>query len=180
MRKSLPGPDSHVITDFGEQHRANKSYNPKKRGRKSYHPMLCLIGETRDYQGGILRPDNSTDVNQARSFLTLMLRKLPFGMVARLRADSGFPHMDFRDYTKASLILTQFLCSSFAHYLDSEQLFCLSSLSKGDRYNRAIKEWYFCVGVPKTETGEVSSLANQALTVGLKMSNRRVSLWSFM
>ena len=87
--------DSHVITVFGKQHRANKGYNPKKRGRKSYHPLLCFIGETRDYLGGILRPGNSTDANQARSFLTLMLRKLPFSMVTRLRADSGFFHMDF-------------------------------------------------------------------------------------
>lgn len=87
--------DSHVITVFGKQHRANKGYNPKKKGRKSYHPLLCFIGETRDYLGGILRPGNSTDSNQARSFLTLMLRKLPFGMVTRLRADSGFFHMDF-------------------------------------------------------------------------------------
>jgi hypothetical protein len=87
--------DSHVITVFGKQHRANKGYNPKKRGRKSYHPLLCFIGETRDYLGGILRPGNSTDANQARSFLTLMLRKLPFNMVTRLRADSGFFHMDF-------------------------------------------------------------------------------------
>jgi Transposase DDE domain group 1 len=87
--------DSHVITVFGKQHRANKGYNPKKRGRKSYHPLLCFIGETRDYLGGILRPGNSTDANQARSFLTLMLQKLPFGMATRLRADSGFFHMDF-------------------------------------------------------------------------------------
>ncbi|MGA2938270.1 MAG: transposase [Syntrophorhabdales bacterium] len=87
--------DSHVITIFGKQPRANKGCNPKKRGQKSHHPLLCFIGETRDYLGGILRPGNSTDANQARSFLTLMLRKLPFGMVTRSRADSGFFHMDF-------------------------------------------------------------------------------------
>jgi len=62
--------DSHVITVFGKQHRANKGYNPKKRGRRSHHPLLCFIGETRDYLGGILRPGSSTDANQARSLLS--------------------------------------------------------------------------------------------------------------
>jgi hypothetical protein len=56
-------PDSHVITVFGKQYRANKGYNPKKRGRKSHNPLLCFIGQTRDCLGGILGPGNSTDAN---------------------------------------------------------------------------------------------------------------------
>src|ERR1039458_9187414 len=44
--------DSHVKTVYGNQQRANVGYNPKKPGRKSYHPLLCFIGETRDFLMG--------------------------------------------------------------------------------------------------------------------------------
>jgi hypothetical protein len=37
--------DSHVKTVYGNQQRAKKGYNPKKPGRKSFHPLLCFIGE---------------------------------------------------------------------------------------------------------------------------------------
>ncbi len=45
--------DSHVIPVFGRQHRAKRGYNPKKPGRSSYHPLMCFIGETKDYIGGV-------------------------------------------------------------------------------------------------------------------------------
>jgi hypothetical protein len=38
-----------VKTVYGNQQRAKKGYNPKKPGRKSFHPLLCFIGETRDF-----------------------------------------------------------------------------------------------------------------------------------
>ena len=37
--------DSHVRTAYGHQQRASVGYNPKKRGRRSFHPLFCL---TRD------------------------------------------------------------------------------------------------------------------------------------
>ncbi len=47
--------DSHVAPVYGHQQRAGLGYNPRKKGRKSYHPLLCFIGETRDYIGGLFR-----------------------------------------------------------------------------------------------------------------------------
>jgi len=47
--------DSHVRTVYGNQQRARKGVNPQKRGRKSYHPILCFIGETRDFLWGKFR-----------------------------------------------------------------------------------------------------------------------------
>jgi hypothetical protein len=41
--------DSHVETVYGKQQRAKSGYNPRKPGRKSFHPLLCFIGETRDF-----------------------------------------------------------------------------------------------------------------------------------
>lgn len=88
--------DSHVISVFGKQHRARRGYNPKKRGRPSYHPLMCFIGETRDYLGGMLRSGNHTSAYKAKDFLNNMLHKLPEEItVTRLRADSGFFSLDF-------------------------------------------------------------------------------------
>lgn len=85
--------DSHVSVVYGSQQRAKRGYNPKKRGRGSYHPLLCSIGETRDYLGGVYRPGNRHTSYGALDFLKNMLTLLPDevrGKVKRLRADSGF------------------------------------------------------------------------------------------
>jgi len=86
--------DSHVIPVFGSQHRARLGYNPKKRGRKSFHPLLCFIGESRDCIGGLFRPGDSTN-HHVQSFLKKIFRKLPANARRRLRADSGFFNWDF-------------------------------------------------------------------------------------
>lgn len=87
--------DSHVIPVFGKQHRARRGYNPKKRGRSSYHPLMCFIGETRDYIGGVFRPGNRTSGYKAQDFLRSIMKKLPENKVKRLRADSGFFKIEF-------------------------------------------------------------------------------------
>ena len=87
--------DSHVIPVFGKQHRAKNGYNPKKPGRPSYHPLMCFIGETRDYIGGVFRPGNRTSGYKAKEFLQAVLNKLPENKVKRLRADSGFFSIKF-------------------------------------------------------------------------------------
>lgn len=86
--------DSHVVPVFGNQHRAKRGYNPKKPGRKSYHPILCFVGETRDCLGGHLRPGNCTN-HKVKDFIKKMLHKLPDKATVRLRADSGFFSWDF-------------------------------------------------------------------------------------
>jgi len=83
--------DSHVTPVFGNQQRAALGYNPKKRGRKSYHPLLCFIGETRDYIGGLLRSGKHHTSYKAVPFLKGVIKKLPSHIEKiRLRADSGF------------------------------------------------------------------------------------------
>jgi transposase len=94
MKKITLDLDSHVIPVFGNQHRAKRGYNPKKRGRKSYHPLLCFVGESRDCLGGLLRPGNCTN-HHVRDFLKKMFLKLPDKAEVRLRADSGFFNWDF-------------------------------------------------------------------------------------
>lgn len=81
--------DSHVTVVYGNQQRASVGYNPKKRGRKSYHPMLCFIGETRDYVAGVLRSGNHHTSYGWRSLLYSAIKIIGI-KVKRLRADSGF------------------------------------------------------------------------------------------
>jgi hypothetical protein len=87
--------DSHVVTAYGKQQRAGRGYNPKKKGRRSYHPLLCFIGETRDYLAGMWRSGKHHTSYQAIPFLKGVLKKLP-GHIRkiRLRADSGFFDLD--------------------------------------------------------------------------------------
>jgi hypothetical protein len=40
--------DSSVIGVHGSQEGADKGFNPKKKGQKSYHPLLCFIAETKE------------------------------------------------------------------------------------------------------------------------------------
>jgi hypothetical protein len=83
--------DSHVTTVFGHQQRAAIGYNPKKRGRRSYHPLLCFIGETRDFLGGMLRSGDRHTGSQSVRFLRRMIELLPPRLQqVRLRADAGF------------------------------------------------------------------------------------------
>jgi hypothetical protein len=88
--------DLHVTPVFGRQQRAAVGYNPKKKGRKCYQTMVCHIGETRDYLGGLFRSGNHHSSYQAIPFLKKMLGRLPGHLKKiRLRADSGFFNLEF-------------------------------------------------------------------------------------
>ncbi len=83
--------DSHVRTVYGNQQRARVGYNPKKRGRKSFHPLFCFIGETRDFLWGRFRPGNRYSGQGAKGFLKECLRMLPQRIRnIRARGDSSF------------------------------------------------------------------------------------------
>lgn len=86
--------DSHVTTVYGDQQRAKAGFNPKKKGRKSYHPLMAFIGETRDFIKGTLRPGNRHTSYDARGFVASIIRTLPV-KVRRLRADCGFFSIEF-------------------------------------------------------------------------------------
>ncbi len=91
--------DSHVKTVYGNQQRANVGYNPKKPGRKSYHPLLCFIGETRDFLLGKFRPGNKYTSHGAVKLLGECLELIPQSIQPLyLRADSGFYSFDFLSF----------------------------------------------------------------------------------
>ena len=91
--------DSHVTPVYGNQQRAGRGYNPKKKGRKSYHPLLCFVGETRDYMGGLFRNGKHHTSYNAVKFLKGMIKKLPAHIEdIKLRADGGFFSKDMLEH----------------------------------------------------------------------------------
>jgi len=85
--------DSVVLTLYGKQQGARLGYNPKKRGRPSYHPLLCFEAHGQEFWHGSLRAGDAAPNTGARGFVLRCLEKVP-SQVARSRvrvfADAGF------------------------------------------------------------------------------------------
>ncbi len=98
--------DTHVRTVYGNQQRAKKGYNPKKRNRKSYQPLFCFIGETRDFLWGKFRPGKTVSGKEAIGFLRKCLSHIS-GKInqIRLRADSGFYSEIFLKFLESRRII---------------------------------------------------------------------------
>jgi len=85
--------DSVVLTLYGQQQGARIGYNPKKKGRRSYHPLLCFEAHRQEFWHGSLRPGNSAANTGVVPFLQRCLAKVPSHIARsriRVRADAGF------------------------------------------------------------------------------------------
>ncbi|MGH8546745.1 MAG: IS1380 family transposase [Gammaproteobacteria bacterium] len=83
--------DSTVLVLYGQQENAKIGYNPSKRGRPSYHPLLCFEGESRDFWHGELRPGDAHTASGTLDLLAACFAKIPAGVRSViLRADKGF------------------------------------------------------------------------------------------
>ncbi len=85
--------DSVVLTLYGKQQGARQGYNPRKRGRPSYHPILCFEAHRQEFWHGSLRPGDAATNTGARFMVQRCLEKVP-SHVARSRirflADAGY------------------------------------------------------------------------------------------
>jgi hypothetical protein len=83
--------DSSVKTVYGNQQGAVKGFNEKKRGAKSYHPLLGFLNSTRECLLSWLRPGDTYTANGSGEFIKQAFSMLP-GSINHLlvRADSGF------------------------------------------------------------------------------------------
>jgi len=80
LRQGTLDLDSTVLTVYGKQEGARVGYNPHKRGKRSYHPLLCFIAETGDYLYGKLRRGDAASATGLIPLQTLMctcLREVP-------------------------------------------------------------------------------------------------------
>lgn len=91
LRRVLFDLDSTVLTLYGHQEKARIGYNPRKRGRPSYHPLVCFEGQTRDCWHGELRPGDAYTATGTVWLLRACFAKLPATVrQIRVRADVGF------------------------------------------------------------------------------------------
>lgn len=83
--------DSTVLVLYGSQEKARIGYNPIKRGRPSYHPLLCFEGQTKDYWHGELRAGDAHTAAGTRELLQACFAKRPDPRQhVFVRADKGF------------------------------------------------------------------------------------------
>jgi len=83
--------DSTVLTLYGHQEKARIGYNPHKRGRPSYHPLVCFEGQTKDYWHGELRAGDVHTASGTVWLLRACFAKMPQTVrQIRVRADPGF------------------------------------------------------------------------------------------
>jgi hypothetical protein len=61
--------DSAVRGVTGSQEGAEKAYNPKKKGQKSYHPLLCFVAETRECFHNWFRCGSAYSANGSVEFM---------------------------------------------------------------------------------------------------------------
>jgi len=91
--------DTKVLTVYGQQQGAKVGFNPKKRGRPSYQPLLCFEGKTGDVWEGMYLSGNAHPVPHAIEILERSIRKLPSGIrEIRMRADSAFYDHTIAEY----------------------------------------------------------------------------------
>jgi hypothetical protein len=80
--------DSTVLVVYGHQEQARIGYNPIKRGRPSYHPLLCFEGQTKDFWHGELRPGDAHTASGTLDLLAACFAKIPAGVrLTIVRAD---------------------------------------------------------------------------------------------
>jgi len=98
-RRAMLGPatraifdlDSTVLTVYGRQERAEVGYNPKKRGRRSYLPLLCFEGNTQDAWEGSYHPGDTHVATITIPLLERAFTRLPEAIrEVRVRADGAF------------------------------------------------------------------------------------------
>jgi len=83
--------DSTVFCREGNQEGAAKGFNPRRKGRKSHHPLLAVLAEAQFFLHGWLRSGNTGAARGVVPFLQEALALLPEGTWLRtVRADSGF------------------------------------------------------------------------------------------
>ena len=83
--------DSTVLTVYGRQQRAEVGYNPKKRGRRSYLPLLCFEGNTQDCWEGSYHPGDTHVSTITIPLLERAFTTLPEPIrEVRVRADGAF------------------------------------------------------------------------------------------
>jgi hypothetical protein len=85
--------DSVVLVVYGHAEGARVGYNPRKPGRRSYHPLFCFESTFQEFWHGIWRRGDAASSTGIIPFLKVCLAKVPVTIGCnrlRFRMDSGF------------------------------------------------------------------------------------------
>jgi len=83
--------DSSVLTRYGHQEGSQRGYNPRRRGKRSHHPLMAFAAECRMVVTAWLRPGNTTDGCNVENFFGEVLATLgERHRIGLVRGDSGF------------------------------------------------------------------------------------------
>ncbi len=82
--------DSTEKTAYGRQQGVKKGYNPFRKGKPSYHPLLAFCAETKEILQGWLRSGDAYTSNGIVDFTRQLLAHLPNCQKIFFRGDSGF------------------------------------------------------------------------------------------
>ena len=90
--------DSTVESVDGNQEGAEKGYNPKRRGKKSYHPLLAFVSETNEILHSRFRCGSAYSSNGIVSFMKECMAHIRGSVKVILRGDSAFFIGELFDY----------------------------------------------------------------------------------
>jgi hypothetical protein len=112
--------DSTIMTRYGEQEGAKKGYNPKKRGRKSQHPLIAFVDESRMVSNFWLRSGDSHSANNFLSFLEDTLENLRGKKIGLLRCDSGFYSKEILEYLEGDRKINYIISARFSRAIKNK------------------------------------------------------------
>lgn len=82
--------DSTVDGVYGNQQGAEVGYNPKKRGQKSYHPVIAFVAETKEILHSWFRCGSAYTSNGVVEFMKECMAYMKKRVRVIFRGDSGF------------------------------------------------------------------------------------------
>ena len=102
--------DSTVITKYGEQEDTEIGYNPRKPGRKSLHPLVCVIADTRLALHMSWRPGNTvSSTNWVEAMEEVYKNPLAQERLTLNRGDIGFGQEKIMAWHEVELKRPQYL-----------------------------------------------------------------------
>lgn len=183
--------DSTICTVYGNQEGALKGYNPKHKGRKSYHPLFCFENNSGQSMFGILRKGNVYTSVGSREFLESLFKEYS-DYDARIRGDAGFYDKDIINLisnNEAEFAIVADMTSPLRNkigglkYKQADDIYSFSELYY-QPFNWE-KPYRFCVvrkKFPKEESIQTSLLtierfAYSAIVTNMEMNPRNI--WKF-
>jgi hypothetical protein len=125
--------DSSVVTVFGRQEKSEVGYNPRYRGKRSYHPLLCIEANSSYLWDAELRPGNAgTWEGSVELLATCLINVPPEIRELRVRADAGFgfdPVLEILEAQRTQYAVVARLTRAFKRLLP------------GLRYESVNREW---------------------------------------